>query len=133
MKVYLAAQYSWRDRLKIHAKALEKLGFEITASWLHERKPLQVDLNDLSDRFNREHAQIDLDDIRRSDWVVSFTVDPTSTTKRGGRHVEFGLGYALGKRMVVCGPHENIFHYLEGVLQFDTFDDLLPFFRGLAK
>ena len=125
MKLYLAAQYSWKDQIKGYAKELEAAGYEITSTWLHERKGASTELTQLSNRFLREHAAIDLRDIEAADAVVFFSVGPTELTKRGGRHVEFGLAYALGKKIVVCGPKENIFHYLDDVIHFNNFEDLL--------
>jgi len=130
MKIYLAAQYSWRKVVKGYAKQLESLGHEVTATWLQERKGLGTELSDLSNRFLREHAKADYNDIVRADCVVLFSVGPTELTKRGGRHVEFGLGYALGKQMIVCGPKENIFHYLDDVVCFNNFEDL---FKALQQ
>lgn len=66
-------------------------------------------------------------DVDGADVLVLFTVKPTRATKRGGRHVEFGIAYALGKTLVVCGPRENIFHYMDGVQQFDDFDAVKGF------
>lgn len=40
---------------------------------------------------------------------------------RGGRHVEFGLALGLGKRVIVIGHQENLFHHLPQV----------EFFHGL--
>jgi hypothetical protein len=34
---------------------------------------------------------------------------------KGGRHVEYGLALGLGKRLIICGPRENIFHTLPQV------------------
>lgn len=130
MKIYLAGMYSWRDKLKAHARELEELGFAVTSSWLRERKDPQVDLNDCSERFLREHAEADEADIRAADALVAFSVEPTEPTKRGGRHVEFGMASALEKLLIVCGPRENIFHYLEGVKQFDNFDMVKGFLIG---
>ena len=127
MKIYLAAQYSWREHIKECARELEALGFTVTSSWLRERKDPQTDLGELDGRFLREHAEADERDIQAADCVISFTVAPTKRTKRGGRHVEFGLGRALGKLMVVCGPKENIFHSLQGVRQFDNFEMVKEF------
>jgi hypothetical protein len=38
---------------------------------------------------------------------------------RGGRHVEFGAAVATGKRLIVVGHRENLFHHLPGVEFFD--------------
>jgi nucleoside 2-deoxyribosyltransferase len=130
VKIYVAAQYSWRDQVKAYAKQLEDAGFEITSTWLQERKGSGTELTELSNRFLREHAANDLRDIEAADMVVFFSVGPTELTKRGGRHVEFGLAYAMGKKIVVCGPKENIFHYLDEIVQFNTFDDMLRVLKG---
>jgi nucleoside 2-deoxyribosyltransferase len=131
MKIYLAAQYSWRDQMKDHAKQLTEAGFVVTSSWLRERSPLNVDLNEESDRFLRGHAENDLRDITEADIIISFTVSPVTLTKRGGRHVEFGIGLAQGKQMIVCGPKENIFHYLPEIKQFNTFEATLKYLTSL--
>jgi hypothetical protein len=133
MKIYLASQYSWRNLIKGYAKQLESLGHEITSTWLQERKGLGTELDELSNRFLREHAKADYNDIVKADCVILFSVGPTELTKRGGRHVEFGLGYALGKQMIVCGPKENIFHYLDDVICFNNFEDLFKAFKGEGK
>ena len=49
--------------------------------------------------------------------MVSFTEGGGG---KGGRHVEFGLGLAQGKRMIIVGPREHVFHTADGVEQFDT-------------
>ena len=54
--------------------------------------------------------------------IVSFTESPRSVSSRGGRHVEFGLGLAWNKIVVVVGPRENVFHCLSDVYQFDDWD-----------
>lgn len=127
LRIYLAAQYGWRNQLKEYAAQLTAAGFVVTSSWLNERASPTADLNDLTPRFLKHHAHIDVRDIQDADCLVLFTVEPTELTKRGGRHVEFGMGYALGKKLIVCGPRENIFHYLDGVKQFDTFQEVLTY------
>jgi hypothetical protein len=47
-----------------------------------------------------------------ADAVIIFTEIPNATPATGGRHVEFGLALAQGKRVIVVGPRENVFHYL---------------------
>ena len=133
MKLYLAAQYGWRDSIKEHAKKIESIGIEVTSSWLNERKEPQSELTELTPRFLREHAIIDVRDIDKADGIVLFTVNPTTPTKRGGRHVEFGYALGLGKKLIICGPHENIFHYLPEVVICETFDDLLKYLSEVEK
>ena len=47
-----------------------------------------------------------------ADAVIIFTEIPNTILATGGRHVEFGLALAQGKRMIIVGPRENVFHYL---------------------
>jgi hypothetical protein len=61
-------------------------------------------------------AQEDWADLLAADIVVSFTETPRSSNSRGGRHVEFGAGLALGKPCLVVGPRENVFHCLPDVV-----------------
>ena len=44
--------------------------------------------------------------------LLLFTVDPDERTRRGGRHVEYGVALGLGKLTAIVGPRENIFHHL---------------------
>jgi hypothetical protein len=59
------------------------------------------------------YGQRDMEDIRSSRAIVSFTGEGT----RGGRHIEHGIGLLLndlrpitGYRLIVVGPREHIFH-----------------------
>jgi nucleoside 2-deoxyribosyltransferase len=125
VRIYLAARYSRRNEMRIHASELERLGFEVTSRWLEEDKPLTQNLGDDSPTFYQETAQNDLGDIDNSDTMIFFAEDPRVGTPRGGRHVEFGYAYATGKRMVVIGAPENIFHYLTDVCVYPTIREFI--------
>jgi len=121
MKIYLASRYSTKDEIRGYTKALEDLGFVLTSSWPREPHDPNMDLPEVSPRVLRRLAARDLREIQACDLLVLFTVSPLEATKRGGRHTEFGIALALKKRMVICGPHENIFHYLPNVVQCGSF------------
>ena len=71
-----------------------------------------------------QFAQEDYDDLCSADCVISFTEEPrTMSNSRGGRHVEHGMAIALGKRVIVVGHRENIFHCLPQVEFFPTWED----------
>ena len=96
------------------------MGHIVNAHWL-ERS-----LDSSRYKAPGDAAQEDLDDIFADEMVVSFTMDPKTTGyQSGGRHVEYGFSYALGKKMVIVGPEENVFHALPGVKRFDTFGEFL--------
>lgn len=55
-----------------------------------------------------QHGCDDLDDLLAADTIVSFTGDGGGG--KGGRHIEHGYAIRDGKRLVIVGPRENIFH-----------------------
>lgn len=132
MKVYLAAQYARRDELRQYRLALTSLGVTVTSRWLDEKNPLHTNMGDDTKEFYIETANIDIEDIDKADAVVFFSEDPLVGIKRGGRHVEFGYSLAKGKPVYVIGPRENVFHYLDRVYHFDTFEDFVATFKKYA-
>jgi nucleoside 2-deoxyribosyltransferase len=60
-----------------------------------------------------------LQDVLSADSIIAFTEEPRSDG-RGGRHVEFGVAVAMGKRLIVVGPRENAFHCLSEVAVYPT-------------
>ena len=58
----------------------------------------------------------DAADLQDAEVVISFTETPRSTygTAVVGRHVEFGMALAWGKRLIVIGPRENVFQTMPG-------------------
>jgi hypothetical protein len=54
-----------------------------------------------------KYGEHDLEDLDEADAIVSFT----GPGGKGGRHIEHGYAIAMrGKRLVLVGPRENIFH-----------------------
>jgi hypothetical protein len=49
----------------------------------------------------------------------------SSRYARGGRHVEFGVAVASGKRLIVIGYRENVFRWLAQVAFYDGWEDFL--------
>lgn len=124
MRIYLAARYSRHEEMQENAADLEAAGHTVTSRWIRGSHKLDPDRVDEAERFAIE----DIEDLTKSDVVVSFTeTDEKAAKKRpskGGRHVEFGIGLALNKRLVVIGPRENVFHWLPNV---EVYDDLESF------
>jgi hypothetical protein len=130
--MYLAAAYSRRLELYEYAKRLEDNGFWVNARWVLEGHDIPEGTSDKeAARLRAKWAQEDWDDINKSTMVVSFT-DGTldyQSRKRGGRHVEFGIGLASDKEMVLIGPRENVFHHLPEVKQFADFEKFLKWLK----
>lgn len=113
MKIYLAAMFSRRAEMEIIADRLKAHGHAVVARWVYGGE----------DGLTRAQiALLDLDDVDAADTVVSFTHPRGTLTSGGGRHVEFGYGLARGKRLVVIGERENVFHHFHGAEVYETLD-----------
>lgn len=125
MRVYLAARYSRKNEIADLVPVFVEHGISVCSRWLREISPPDTNLPDVSPEFCQETAEADLEDIGACDVLVFFAEDPMIGTPRGGRHVELGLALGLGKRVVVIGKHENIFHFLPGVTVYESLDKFL--------
>lgn len=125
MKVYLAARYSRKKEIKSLVPILLENGIHVTSRWLQESGSETAHLHEFTPKFCRQTAYIDLEDINEADTFVFFSEDPTIGTPRGGRHTEFGYALGMGKRLVVIGGEENIFHYLPQVVHYLDFNSFL--------
>jgi hypothetical protein len=131
-RVYLAARYSRREEMLGYAKELEAAGYVITSRWItgcHEIPGRREDATTGKSAYTvaeRAHfAEEDLKDLEAASVCISFTEPQKSTANRGGRHVEFGVALATKKFLVIVGEHENVFHCLPSVEQFDTFKECM--------
>jgi hypothetical protein len=114
MRIYLAARYSRMSDLLVYLPELEGLGHEVTSRWVRGAH---------DEIGAMRAAQEDRSDLLCSDSIISFTEKPDSPYGRGGRHVEYGIGLALGKRLIVVGYRENVFHYLPEIEFFETWSE----------
>jgi len=135
MKIYLAARFSKRHILQEWAEHLEGHGHEIVSRWSkrgsdHKKAPGLSKMAQASER--RRFAKEDIEDIHSCDCVLSLMEEPR-TNGRGGRHVEFGYGLAIGKIMVIVGHQETVFHHLPEVAHFWDFSDALDFINHASN
>jgi nucleoside 2-deoxyribosyltransferase len=126
MKAYIAARYSQKNEMKQVADILhEKLGMEITSSWLQEPHIATITMDELPIEEILSYAERDMQDIDNADIVILFSIDPLIASVRGGRHVETGYALAKQKPIYVVGPKENIFHELSCFKHFSTIAELI--------
>lgn len=139
MRVYLAARYSRHIEMQGYAEQLRDAGHEVTSRWIMGSHQLTLDGQPLGPDRERmfedghpdlaaqrqQFAQQDWDDLMVADTVVSFTEPPRSNQSRGGRHVEFGGALATGKRTIVVGWRENVFHSMQQVEFYATWPEAL--------
>lgn len=146
MKVYLAARYSRRRELCVYRDMLIAAGHEVPARWLNGEHQISDSgqpigeagealvegddgaATDQAAMLRQQFALEDVQDVRDCDVLVAFTEPPRSGASRGGRHVELGLALGLQKRVIICGPRENIFCWLPGVVHVATPRDVLAEF-----
>lgn len=121
---YLACRFSRRDEMLGYRDQLLAAGEQVRARWLTE----ETDMRAVDDDERERIAIMDAEDVTKSDGVLCFTEEPADNpagSNRGGRHVEFGLGLALNKRVVVIGPRENVFCYLPNIEVFPDFQTFM--------
>ena len=129
MHIYLAARYSRHPEMQEHAQEIEKLGHTVTSRWIRGSHSLDDSLDrGQADEVRADFAIEDMEDLSKCDVVLSFTEDLSVKADRpskGGRHVEFGMGVALNKRMVIIGEREHVFHWLPNVEHYGSLADFL--------
>lgn len=127
MKIYLASRYIRREEMVGYAAELRVIGHEITSRWINGGHQIPHGLGHGVDvDFARRFANEDVEDIIAADCLIAFTeTEGDGYTGRGGRHVEFGLGLAMYKEIVVVGYRENVFCYLPQVHYFAQWQDAL--------
>lgn len=125
--IYLASRYSRNGEMMMYAEQLQSLGYIVTCRWIYGGH--QITDDGLSAEAKAEErtrfAMEDWEDLMKADICISFTEAPRGTNSRGGRHVEFGAALATGKRVIVVGHRENVFHCLPKVQFFPTWEECL--------
>jgi hypothetical protein len=126
--VYLAARYSRHPEMQGVRDVLEGIGYRVTSRWIDQHggkypTSFTPEILNSDPAYCGAVGQHDIEDVEAADIVISFT-DATGGGK-GGRHVEFGLALGLGKRVILVGPREHIFHTLPQVEHYPTWRDLV--------
>ncbi len=125
MKIYLAASFGRQKEMREVRDKLHTLGHKVVSRWIDVETVETSNAADggLGASSAAVYAFHDLEDIRKSDCVISFTGQAGG--ERGGRHVEFGIGLGLGLYPIVVGPREHFFHFITTVIHFKTTESML--------
>jgi nucleoside 2-deoxyribosyltransferase len=123
--VYLAGRTARRRELADAAVALGAGGIKVVSSWLGDVKAGSA----RSDDDAATAAARNLRDVEHCDIFVAVT-DGAGSFGRGGRHVELGVALALGKRVLVAGPPEHVFHRIADI---ERHDDLSAAIEALRR
>lgn len=124
MKVYISARYDRYEEMLSVAKLLEEDGHKVTSRWV------MGDHKDTPDNGS-DYAYEDWNDLDEADGFVAFTELSSVGYNRGGRHVEFGIALAEDKFIVIVGPEENVFHYIDYVVKVESVEELRECLRDL--
>jgi hypothetical protein len=118
MKVYLAAAFERQLEILRYRNELEAVGHTVTSRWNDpaQRHGGLVSMQGATMTDIERWAIEDIADLTAASTIINFT----GQGNRGGRHVEFGIGIALNKQLVIVGPLEHVFHYLPQVQQLTT-------------
>lgn len=108
MKVYIAAKWARRFVMREVSHAIVAEGHVVTSRWLWQDA-------DENEKEWTEGALMDVGDVRAADVCLTYPEEYRSKNTGGGRHFEFGLAYGLGKKLIIVGKPEIIFHHLPGI------------------
>jgi hypothetical protein len=102
------------DECRALRDLLVEKGYEITAKWLDEpfRRTLTYSVE------NRRHiANMDRDDVLRSDLLIHFATDRYIP---GGKFVEVGIAIGANIPVINVGHQENMLMWCDSVETVDT-------------
>ena len=119
--VYLSARFERRDELNQYRLELEALGLKVTSRWLETDPPPG---RRLTEEEWQALAAVDCEDVQRATWFIGFS-DPPELRHGMARHVEYGMAVALGRRVIVVGEREHIFHRLPDVAVVEDWGEAL--------
>lgn len=126
--VYLASRSEDRNHIQQIAKQLRKRGIVVTSGWLRYGGMAYQHLNKMSEADAwRLVATNDLSDLDAADLVAVFSPPKALKVGTGGRHIEFGYAYGIGKPIVLVGKPGTVFHHLPGIHHVEKEKDLVNF------
>ncbi len=123
LRVYLGGRLGRREELLRYADELAAGDIEVVSRWLYSEVALPARATPQDEKPAETAAAMDLEDVASADVCISFSEEPEQAQGRGGRHVEFGVALALGRRLMLVGPREHVFHRLPQVEHFDEWSD----------
>lgn len=118
VRIYIAAFFDSRPRIREEVQKLDAMGHSVVASWVY-REPAEATYGGSTEGYLTCCALRDLREIRTADLLILDTLD---SIHRGGREVELGYALGCGVPFIVVGPQRNVFHRLAQA-QFESWDE----------
>lgn len=115
---YLASAFKRKAEMAECRAIMQAAGYNVVARWIDEEA--ESDDAAPTDDYRMECALTDLQDVAACDVFVCFIGGVGA-----GHHTELGLALAGGKRIVLIGQKNNIFHYLPLLEYYTDFADFL--------
>jgi len=105
-------------------KILNANGHYVTSRWLEA-----TEVN--TDQFTEGEsaAWLDINDIQAADILISKTFDRGIGPSGGGRHIEYGIAFMMGKILINVGGVESIFHMLSTTHRCDTINEACEYLK----
>jgi hypothetical protein len=127
MRVHLAARRDRRPYAAKVAAALTAMGHTITTRWVGGKGKA------ISEADEAMHSLVD---IAVADCLVFLSQDPrgkgAGAPQWAGRFVELGYALRAGKKVMIAGPHENIFDLIAEAERFPSVKTMLAAMTDLA-
>lgn len=124
MRVYLSAKFERQKEMQLYSEQLRAEGIEVVSTWTDLDVASRDGFSGIAPERRALAAMLDVQQLVRSNLLVLFS-DGDAADPRGGKHVEFGIGLALGKRLMLVGRQENVFHDLPDVERCDDWPQTL--------
>lgn len=128
MRVYLSAAFHRQKEMQQVRGILTDAGVDVQARWIDETIPPQHP--EEYERFLRENAYMDMNDVYACDILVRFSDDLTTSTTpakwaTGSRMEETGMAHVLGKTIIIVGGKQSIFDRFPQRVHVKDIDELL--------
>jgi len=117
-RVFIAASYTRLKEAASLCAELERHGHIVVSTWIHEpsREYLQ------GDAAMERSAKVDFRDLQQAEVVVCLTGDNGTRVER---HSEVGMALGTGKRVILLGTREQIYHWYPAVRVVNTIRRLI--------
>ena len=124
MRVYLAARWERQEEMQRYSEQLRAEGIEVVSAWTEIDSPSSDGYTGIARDHRALQAMMDVQQLVSANVLVLFS-DVGNPDPRGEKHVESGIALALGKRVLLVGSAENVFHSLPDVEHFPGWVDCL--------
>jgi hypothetical protein len=123
MRIYLSARFERQSEMQIYGEQLRAESVEVVSHWTNLDLPSSDGFSGIAPPRRALDAMMRVEQVVKCNVLVMFSdaqrrLAWSAPDPRGERHWEAGIALALGKRVLVVGPTENVFEDLPDVEHF---------------